>query len=354
MNRRHHSKLVGHARPITATLFSASLFLVGCTVQEEPRQPVAELAPSTATIVAVPAQMGSVVRCVLEDTRGKLWIGGEDLYCHDGASLTCYDVRDDLGRGVTIKAIVEDSKGVLWCGTTGGITKIDGDHFSSFGEQHGLISRDVWSLAMDGEGVLWIGTIDGVCRFDGSTFTPFALPEAEPDLTRGITSRRIVHCIMVDRRERVWFGTNGGAYIYDGSALSNISEQDGLSNDAVHRLLEDRSGNVWFGTTHGGICRFDGEAFSNFTEQGLVEGTEVWCMHEDRSGNVWFSGKQFGAYRYDGKAFTNFDEQQGLATPGLMSILEDGQGRLWLGGVKGLFRFDGESFVRVTSSGPWH
>tara|TARA_R110002072_G_scaffold273253_3_gene434059 strand:- start:20986 stop:22059 length:1074 start_codon:yes stop_codon:yes gene_type:complete len=353
MNRRHNLQLV-MLRPITATIVSASLFLAGCAVQEQPRPEATELAPSTATIVAVPAQMSNVVRCVLEDTRGRLWIGGEDLYCHDGTSLTCYDVRDDLGRSVTIKAIVEDADGHIWFGTTGGLTKLAGNHFSSYGEQHGLIHRDVWSLAVDGEGGLWIGTIDGVCRFDGSVFAPFAVPEAEPDHTRGITSGRIVHCIMVDRRGQVWFGTNGGAYIYAGGALSNLSEKDGLCNDAVHSVLEDRSGNIWFGTTHGGISRFDGEQFSNFTKQGVVDGQEVWCVHEDRSGNIWFSGKRFGAYRYDGKVFTHFDEQQGLATPGLMSILEDNDGRLWLGGVKGLFRFDGESFVRVTRSGPWH
>lgn len=340
-------------RSITATLFIVVLVLAGCAMQQTPTQQPIELAPSAATIVDVPAEMGGVVRCVFEDTRGKLWIGGEDLYCHDGASLTCYDVRDDLGRGVTIKAIVEDSEGRIWCGTTGGITKIDGDHFSSFGEKHGLISHDVWSLAIGRDGALWIGTIDGVCRFDGAAFTPFALPEAEPDLTRGITSRRIVHCIMVDRRGQVWFGTNGGAYIYDGSALSNLSEKQGLCNDAVHNLLEDRAGNIWFGTTHGGISRFDGEQFSNFTQEGIVKGEEVWCVSEDRSGNIWFSGKHFGVYRYDGEAFTNFDEEQGLASPGLMTILEDVGGRLWFGGVKGLFRCDGESCVRVTSSGPW-
>ena len=340
-------------RASPASIVSASLLLVGCALQQQPRHDAVELAPSTATIVDVPAQMQSVVRCVFQDSRGRLWIGGEDLYCHDGTTLKCFDVRDDRGIGVTVKAIVEDAAGHVWLGTTGGLTNIDGDHFSSYGEKHGLISRDVWSLAVAGDGVLWIGTMDGACRFDGTSFKPFALPEAAPDLTRGVTSGKIVHCIMVDRRGRVWFGTNGGAYIYDGSALSNLSEQDGLSNDAVHGLLEDQSGSIWLATTHGGISRYDGEKFANLTEQGLVRGTEVWCVAEDLSGNVWFAGKHFGAYRYDGKVFTHFDEAQGLATPGVMCIHEDASERLWLGGVKGLFRYDGGSIVPVTSDGPW-
>ena len=85
-----------------------------------------------------------------------------------------------------------------------------------------------------------------------------------------------------------------------------------------------------------------------------MDGKEIWCIRADRAGNVWFSGKHFGVYRFDGKEFTHFDEQDGLVSPGLMSILEDKTGRLWLGGVQGLFRYDGDSFVPVTKTGPWH
>jgi ligand-binding sensor domain-containing protein len=269
--------------------------------------------------------------------------------------LTSYELKDDLGRGVTIKKIVEDKDGNIWCGTSGGITRIDGTSFTSFGEQHGLIGPDVWSMAVDASGVIWIGTIEGVCRFDGKTFspsTPFALPEAQPDPTRGVTSGKFVHCITVDRKGRVWFGTNGGAYIYDGKTLTNISKRDGLPSNAVSSILEDKSGNIWFGTVHGGISRFDGKEFTNFTQQGIVEGKEIWCIHEGRSGTIWFSGKNAPMYRYDGHAFTKLKEQEGI-TSLAFNILEDKSGRLWLSGTHGLFRHDGDSFVRVTKDGPW-
>ena len=300
------------------------------------------------------SEIGNVIRSVFQDSRGRLWIGGEgDLFRNDGKVITSYDVKDDLGNGVTIKCITEDHEGNIWCGTSGGITRIDGNSFTSLGEKDGLISRDVWSMAVDNTGTLWIGTIAGACRFDGKSFTPFAIPEAEPDPTRGVTSGKIVHCIAVDRKGHMWFGTNGGAYRYDGKSLTNISEKDGLSNNAVASILEDQSGDMWFGTTHQGICRFDGKAFTNFTKDGIIDGQEIWCMHEDRSGNIWFSGKHFGVYRYDGKSFAHYDEKDGLASPGMICMLEDKQGRLWLGGVNGLFRFDGESFFKVTKYGPW-
>jgi ligand-binding sensor domain-containing protein len=319
-----------------------------------PQTQVVQPRPTSLVIDVDPAaEIRGVVRAVFQDSRGTLWIGGEcGLFRNDGSTLTSYDIKDDLGRDVTIMKIVEDKAGNIWCGSDGGITRIDGKSFTSYGEKDGLISNGVWSMAFDASGVMWIGTIEGVWRFDGKMFSPFALPEAQPDPTRGVTSAKIVHCITVDRKGRVWFGTNGGAYIYDGKTLVNVSERDGLPNNAVGSILEDKSGNIWFGTVHGGLSRFDGKDFTNFTQQGIVEGKEIWCIHEGRSGNMWVSAKQSPMYRYDGNAFTKLKEQDGI-TSLAFTILEDNSGRLWLSGTNGLFRQDGESFVRVTKNGPW-
>ena len=366
---------------IVASVLSVTSLIVGCTTPPESARgsdtisrpaPALHQAPSTPDAARLPqtrdgqlrptspvidadpaAEISGVVRAVFQDSRGTLWIGGEcDLFRNDGSTVTSREIKDDLGRGVTIMKIVEDRDGNIWCGTSGGITRIDGKSFTSFGEQHGLISLGVWSMAVDASGVMWIGTVEGVYRFDGKTFSPFPLPEAQPDPTRGVTSRKFVHCITVDRTGRVWFGTNGGAYVYDGKTLTNISELDGLPNNAVSSILEDKSGNVWFGTVHGGISRFDGKDFTNFTQQGIVEGEEIWCIHEGRSGNIWFSAKQSPLYRYDGDGFTKLKEQHEV-TSLAFTILEDSSGRLWLSGTNGLFRHDGKSFVRVTKDGPW-
>ncbi len=366
---------------IVACVVSVTLLTVGCTKPSESAQrsdtiigPPTTLhqprstqdavhSPATRDMQQRPTSLGidvgpfaeirGVVRAVFQDSRGTLWFGGEcDLFRNDGSTLTSYEIKDDLGRDVTIMKIVEDKDGNIWCGTSGGITRIDGKSFTSYGEKDGLISRGVGCMAFDASGVMWIGSIAGVCRFDGTTFSSFAIPEAQPDPTRGVTSGKIVHCITVDRKGRVWFGTNGGAYVFDGKTLTNISERDGLPNNAVGSILEDKLGNIWFGTIHGGISRFDGKNFTNFTQQGVVEGKEIWCIHQGPSGNMWFSAKRSPLYRYDGNAFTKLKEQDEI-TSLAFTILEDSSGRLWLSGTNGLFRHDGESFVRVTVNGPW-
>lgn len=351
------TKQSGSAQSADAIRRPASALAQPPSAQQPLQLPQTRVAQPRATALVIDvdpaADISGVVRAVFEDSRGTLWIGGEcDLFRNDGTTLTNYAITDDEGRGVTIHRIVKDKAGNIWCGTTGGITRIDGESFKSFGETDGLITNGVGSMAFDASGVMWIGSVEGVHRFDGTTFSAFALPEAQPDPTRGVTSAKIVHCITVDRKGRVWFGTNGGAYVYDGKTLTNISERDGLPNNAVSGIVEDKTGNIWFGTVHGGISRFDGKAFTNFTQQGVVEGKESWCIHEGPSGNMWFSAKRSPLYRYDGNAFTKLHEQDGI-TSLAFTILEDSSGRLWLSGTHGLFRHDGESFVKVTKDGPW-
>ena len=238
----------------------------------------------------------------------------------------------------------------------------DGWHHAHRPANHLLVtvSKTDFSVAMSGASQSitpeYCGLAPSTVSVDSmeSLFRRLRYQEAEPDATRGVTSGKIVHCICVGRNGHIWFGTNGGAYRYDGDTLANISDKDGLSNNAVHSIVEDKAGNLWFGTTHGGICRFDGESFTNFTEKGIVDGKEIWCIHEDNSGNIWFSGKRFGTYRFDGSSFKKFDQKDGLRSPGLMCILEDNKNRLWLGGVNGLFRFNGHSFSKITKDGPWN
>ncbi|MEM6471655.1 MAG: two-component regulator propeller domain-containing protein [Planctomycetota bacterium] len=321
--------------------------------QDDPSADFEKAAP-LAINLEEDAKLGGVIRSLFQDSEGVLWIGGEgDLFRNDGKTVTSFQIRGSLGQSVTIKQIVEDRDGKIWCGTTAGITRIDGETFTSFGESEGLACCDVWSMEAGKDGSLWIGTLEGVWRYDGVAFTQFAIPKAKPDLTRGVTSARIVHCILEDRRGNVWFGTNGGAYIYNGKSLTNLSVKDGLPNDVVHNLLEDSKGHIWIGTTHNGISRFDGEGFTNFTADGVIEGNEIWCIAEDRAGDIWFSGKHLGVYKYDGDSFQQFGTTEGLSSPGLMDILEDTGGRLWLGGVNGLFRFNGTDFENVSKNGPW-
>lgn len=208
--------------------------------------------------------------------------------------------------------------------------------------------------------------------------------------------------IFQDSNENYWFGTNGGAYRYDGKNLIKITRKDGLFQDQVRNIQEDEMGNIWFSTGGYGVCRLneqdittytikENEAFyrnnqvnekptakdlwfaagggvfryskDNFDYLPLLKpdvfssSTKppyqtspygVYSILKDRKGNIWFGTQSLGVCRYDGVSFT-WLTQKGLAGPAVLAIFEDIKGNLWFGNNgNGLFLYDGKILRNIT------
>ncbi|MBM4015439.1 MAG: hypothetical protein FJ293_10815 [Planctomycetes bacterium] len=182
--------------------------------QDAPPRP-----PALVIDVDPSAEISGVVRAVFEDSRGTLWIGGEcDPFRNDGTTLTHYAIKDDLGRGVTIKKIVEGKDGAIWCGTTGGISRFDGNAFTNFTQDGVVEGKEIWCIHEGHSGNIWISA------------------------------------------------KRSPLYRYDGSAFTKLQEQDEITSLAL-TLLEDSSGRLWLGGTHG-LFRHDGASFVRVTKNG--------------------------------------------------------------------------------------
>lgn len=302
-------------------------------------------------------QISDFVRRIHEDHRGHMWFGtnGDGVIRYDGRTTEQFDRRTGFG-GDAVRGIVEDADGNVWFGTNEGLTRWDGTAFTSIiitDDPTSPGANDVWALTIDDAGIMWVGTLAGASTFDGQSFTPVDLPATEPDLSRGVTSSRIVHSIMQDSRGRMWFATNGGVFIRDGAELQHISTADGLCGNVVNDVLEAPDGSYWFATHHHGVCRMKDGAFTHFGPADGVEGDEAWDLYADRAGNIWFPTEHHGVYRYDGESFRRFGEDDGLLSPAVQCTFEDSAGRIWVGGYRGLYRNDGDGFINLTRSMPW-
>ena len=154
----------------------------------------------------------------------KVGTNGDGVARYDGKSLE-YFKRKDGFPGYTVRVIVEYHQGNVWFGTERGLAKYDGKSFSTLTRRDGLAHDNIWTVTIDRQRTMWIGTLGGVSRFDGKKFTPFALPAGKRDPNRGVSSARIIHCIMEDSKGRMWFASNRGAFIYDGKSLTNLSKK---------------------------------------------------------------------------------------------------------------------------------
>ncbi len=55
--------------------------------------------------------------------------------------------------------------GALWFGTWEGISRFDGEAWTTFTTNDGLVSNGVQSIAVAPDGALWFGTFGGVSRY---------------------------------------------------------------------------------------------------------------------------------------------------------------------------------------------
>lgn len=75
------------------------------------------------------------------------------------------------GEGMPhVRCVFEDSRGRVWIGTIGGgAWRYDGRGLRRFSASDGLTSASVMAIYCDLDGVLWLGGTE-VFRFDGSRF----------------------------------------------------------------------------------------------------------------------------------------------------------------------------------------
>ncbi len=116
--------------------------------------------------------------------------------------------------------------------------------------------------------------------------------------------------------------------------------KDGLASNTVYHVLSDKKGFLWF-ATDAGVSLFDGTTFRNFTVKDGLEDNEVLAMFEDNDGRIWFyCYNKLPCFYYKGKIFNskNFSELNKIHNYNWLLLCR----RLhetWFAGAKNIYRF---------------
>lgn len=211
----------------------------------------------------------------------------------------------------------------------------------------------VWCGYQDSKGVLWFGTNKGVYRYAEGLFTNLTMDD-------GLSNNRIFS-IIEDKEEVLWFGTENGLCKYDRKTFIHVpipwSDLSGPEIDRVYPvvnpnqvmcLLEDKNGAIWIGTNGAGAYRYDGEKFTSFlsdrgkTSDGGSQPNVITSLLEDTAGHIWFTSISHGGVsRFDGEAFTHYSVKDGLSDDMIRSSFQDREGKIWFG-THGKFGTDGK------------
>lgn len=104
--------------------------------------------------------------------------------------------------------LLQDRTGFLWVGTTNGLNKFDGYHFTSYknrqGNRNSLSNNTINALLEDRNGFVWVATMDGLNRFDPRTET-FRQYRSNPADPKSIFSNE-TYSIAEDKAGFLWVG----------------------------------------------------------------------------------------------------------------------------------------------------
>ena len=124
----------------------------------------------------------------------------------------------------------------------------------------GLSSSAVNWVTHDSRGFLWFGTRDGLSRFDGQKFTTYRVGrDASPSITQIIERLRGDYMVVTQTGNLYRFDTRTSASSPDDAAGDEALtlHAELLAENLPGLLYEDRSGRLWMAGGTAGLFRLD-------------------------------------------------------------------------------------------------
>lgn len=304
---------------------------------------------------------GNLVHEICADKAGNLWIGTED------GGLNKLDAHTGLFKHFTpgkkpgdisyqnIHGLLADGD-TLWIGTyEHGLDLMDLrtekviKHYEKNNEPGSLRGNFIVTIYKTPKGDILIGTWDGLYRYDRNKKNFQLLPYFN----------RQAQAIHQDAEGTLWVASYGSGVYFNNEATGvkgnfqhDPKDTNSLPNNYVNNLYEDSRHNIWF-CTESGLCRYDRSRrkIIHCTEEPGLRDKQVFRVLEDNNGMIWVSTSK-GLVSMDPEKNTGrvFNTDYGLLSDqfNYNSAYKDNSGRLFFGTVKGMISFAPSAIVRNT------
>ncbi len=153
--------------------------------------------------------------------------------------------EEDGLAGNIVRDVVRDSNGILWIGTDFGLSKYDGNSFKNLYKKDGLPSNRVWALSVDEKNTVYAGCYKGglVIFIDDSIEKVLYIKEKSPNSIRKLHYSNYYKKLLV--------GTDYGLYILQDTTLVKIYQpKDSLVKSSVLSISEYNS-RIYFSVNQG-------------------------------------------------------------------------------------------------------
>ena len=287
----------------------------------------------------------STVLTLCKDQQGRTWVGTyTDGLGYMDAAGSFHPVDLGISKSVGILDIKQDPQGNIWIATIGKglfclqkdgsrrnykakygadnnlkVNSLPNDYliklsFSNDGN-HLYVATSVGLACLDRKRNSWVSTFKGINCLNKNSFS---------------------HCVFVDSKDHVWYGTEDGAFCFDfrkGIKPKLYTTANGLTDNSVASITEDYQGNIWLGTIKGlnKLALKSGTITKFYAESGLQSNEfsdASVCTTQDRktiliggSGGLnWFQADQVRQHPWQAKVvISGFILNNKMVTPGMKS-----------------------------------
>ena len=285
------------------------------------------------------------VLTLCKDEQGRTWVGTyTDGLGYMDAAGSFHPVDLGISKSVGIFDIKQDPQGNIWIATMGeGLFCLQKDgsrrnYKAKYGADNNLKTNSLpndylikMALSKDGNHV-YIATSVGLACLDRKRNSWVSTFKGINCLNKNSFS----HCVFVDSKDHVWYGTEDGAFCFDfrkGIKPKLYTTANGLTDNCVASITEDYQGNIWLGTIKGlnKLALKSGTITKFYAESGLQSNEfsdASVCTTQDgktilmggSGGLNWFQADQVRQHPWQAKVvISGFILNNKMVTPGMKS-----------------------------------
>jgi ligand-binding sensor domain-containing protein len=296
---------------------------------------------------------------LVEDEQGTIWwhVSDRGLARLSVGQWTLCSASNRMALA-GLRQIGRDHEGHVWAEAGGALYRWQTNQWNPAASANPLDGR--WPvLAPANHGGLWLAEPHGSWLESGGQIRRLAggptEATARPTLQSLHSSRSTPTCLLEDHAGRLWYGTaSGGVFFLDAAGQwQRLKTRGAFSQGYVSCLFEDTSGALWVGTVGDGLYRVTGQPVTMLTVSRSLEDIEINTLCMARDGAVWVGTGGAGAFRWRGPAGgVPYGPAEGLSNTHVCAIYEDRETNVWAGTAGGLFRLEGERFIRPAGPHP--
>jgi len=301
----------------------------------------------------------SGIRNIAQSADGTLWLASSHgLFRFDGLRFIRYDgPANQRFASNNVAALTALPEGGLWIGFTfGGVSLLQDGHLTQYAEPQGIPRGTVKNIVRDQSGVMYVASTGGLARLEGDHWVRVNLDTVDANTA--------LLQLLSDRAGTFWLLTDKAILTRAPGATQFVPVRKADQPQPQMSLAPDDS--VWVAALgvgaapRYGIDRLTAHAGSQINIQRLLSAVDTRGNIPvfDHEGNLWLfantisliSASALAAHLSDAQLaqhLQTFDGSNGLSGLVNEASLVDREGNVWVATSAGLDRFSRSNFARL-------